>query len=105
VNYLIGGSILGEKPPVELGGENGPDSIKSKDEVVKFAKDSFAYLHRAAASVNEKNAAGSIKNPFGEGTATRLGMTVLVVSHVMDHYGQMVEYLRMNNIVPPASRQ
>jgi uncharacterized damage-inducible protein DinB len=105
VNYLIASAVLGEKAPVEIGGENGPDSVKSKDEIVKFAKDSFAYLHKAASSVNEKNAAGTIKNPFGEGTASRLGMTVLVVSHVMDHYGQMVEYLRMNGIVPPASRQ
>jgi uncharacterized damage-inducible protein DinB len=105
VNYLVGSAILGEKPPLELGGENGPDSVKTKDEIVKFAKDSFAYVHKAVASVNEQNAAGAIKSPFGEGMTTRLGMSVLIVGHVMDHYGQMVEYLRMNGIVPPASRQ
>lgn len=104
VNYIIGSSVLGEKAPVELGGENGPDAMKSKDEIIKFIKDSFAYLHKAAASVNEKNETGEIKNPFGEGTATRLGMTTLVAAHIMDHYGQMVEYLRMNGIIPPASR-
>jgi hypothetical protein len=105
VNYLVGSAILGEKPPIELGGENGPDSVKSKDEIVKFAKDSFAYVHKAVAGVNEQNAAGAIKSPFGEGMTTRLGMSVLIVGHVMDHYGQMVEYLRMNGIIPPASRQ
>jgi hypothetical protein len=26
------------------------------------------------------------------------------VAHAFDHYGQMVEYLRMNGIIPPASR-
>jgi len=34
----------------------------------------------------------------------RLAMATLVVGHCFDHYGQMVEYLRMNGIVPPASR-
>lgn len=105
VNYLVASAILGEKPPLDLGGENGPDSVKSKEEVVKFAKDSFAYVHKAVGSINEKNAAGAIKSPFGDGSTTRLSMAVLIVGHVMDHYGQMVEYLRMNGIIPPASRQ
>src|SRR6202167_3995416 len=45
VNYMIGASILEEKPPVELGGENGPDSVKTKADAVKFLKDSFTYVH------------------------------------------------------------
>ena len=106
VNYLIGASILGEKSPVDLGGENGPDSIKTKAEIMQFLKDSFAYAHKAAASVNEKNAVDPpIKSPFGEGTTTRLGMATLTVAHCFDHYGQMAVYLRMNGIIPPASRQ
>jgi hypothetical protein len=39
-----------------------------------------------------------------KGTATRLGLAVEVLMHTFDHYGQLVEYLRMNGIVPPASR-
>jgi hypothetical protein len=35
---------------------------------------------------------------------TRLQLAEDVVAHSYDHYGQMVEYLRMNRIVPPASR-
>jgi DinB superfamily len=105
VNYMVGAAILGEKAPVDTGGENGPDAIKSKADIVKFLKDSFAYMHKAVASVSEQNAVASIKSPFGEGTATRLGMSTLIVGHCFDHYGQMVEYLRMNGIVPPASRQ
>src|SRR5580704_1561952 len=104
VNYMIGASILVEKPPVELGGENGPDAIASKADIIKFLKESFAYLHKAAGSVNEKNLTDPIKSPFGEGKTTRLGMATLAVGHVFDHYGQMVEYLRMNGIIPPASR-
>jgi len=101
---MIGASILEEKPPVELGGENGPDSVKSKADAVRFLKDSFAYAHKAVATLNEGNLVTPIKSPFGEGMTTRLGMATLIVGHCFDHYGQMVEYLRMNNIVPPASR-
>src|SRR5690349_2093058 len=104
VNYLVAADMLGEKPPVELGGESGPDSIKTKADIVKFLKDSFAYVHKAAGAINEQNQLEAIKNPFGEGTATRLGMATLIVGHCFDHYGQMVVYLRSNGIVPPASR-
>jgi hypothetical protein len=104
VNYMVGAAILGEKPPVELGGENGPDSVKSKADIVKFLKDSFAYAHKAVDSINESNLVSPIKSPFGEGTTTRLGMATIIVGHCFDHYGQIVEYLRMNGIVPPASR-
>lgn len=104
VNYMFGASILEEKPPVELGGENGPDSITSKADIVKFTKDSFAYLHKALSSINDKNATDMIKSPFGNGKVTRLGIANIALWHPFDHYGQMVEYLRMNGIVPPASR-
>lgn len=104
VNYLVGAAILAEKPPIELGGENGPDAVKSKAEIVTFLKESFTYVHRAVASINDGNLLKPIKSPFGEGTTTRLGMATLIVGHCFDHYGQMVEYLRMNSIIPPASR-
>jgi uncharacterized damage-inducible protein DinB len=104
VNYMFGAAILEEKPPVELGSENGPDSLKTKADIMKFLKDSFAYVHKAAGTVNDGNLVTPIKSPFGEGTVTRLGMATLIVGHCFDHYGQMVEYLRMNGIVPPASR-
>jgi hypothetical protein len=104
VNYMVGAAILEEKPPVELGSENGPDSVKTKADIVKFIKDSFAYVHKAVGTINEGNLLNPIKSPFSENTVTRLGMATLVVAHCFDHYGQMVEYLRMNSIVPPASR-
>ncbi|HET7106820.1 MAG TPA: DinB family protein [Candidatus Acidoferrum sp.] len=105
VNYILGAAILGEKPPVELGGENGPDSIKTKAEIVKFIKDSFAYFHKAVGTVTEANLLAPVKNPFGEGMVTRLWLSTLNVGHCFDHYGQMAVYLRMNNTIPPASRQ
>jgi hypothetical protein len=102
VNYMVAAAILGEKPPVDLGGESGPDNIKSKAEIVKFIKDSYVYAHKAAATITAENATGEVQLPFGK--FTRMGLAILVTAHSFDHYGQMVEYLRMNGIVPPASR-
>jgi uncharacterized damage-inducible protein DinB len=103
-NYEFGGAILQEKPPVDFGGEEGPPSIKTKAEIVQFLKDSFTYMHKAVASMNEKNATESLKSPWGQNTITRLGVTTLTVAHIFDHYGQMVVYLRHNGIVPPMSK-
>ncbi len=103
-NYALAAGILGEKPPIELKGENGPDNITSKADVVKFLKDSFAYAHKAANSIDENNVLGLVQSPFGTNKVTRLGLAIGMISHPQDHYGQMVEYLRMNDIIPPASR-
>jgi len=103
VNYIFGSAILGEKPPVEVGGENGPDSVKSKAEIMTFLKDSFAYLHKALVSISDKNQLDEV-TLFGEMKVARLSAGSFSTAHPFDHYGQMVEYLRMNGIVPPASR-
>jgi hypothetical protein len=105
VNYMLGAAILSEKPPVALGDENGPDSIASKADVVEFLKDSFAYLHKSLNTLDEGNILGKVQSPFGSNKVTRLGLATLALGHPFDHYGQMVEYLRMNNIIPPASRK
>src|SRR3989475_12899920 len=50
VNYLIAAAILEEKPPVDTGGEKGPDAVASKADIMKFLKDSFTYVYKAAAT-------------------------------------------------------
>ena len=102
-NYFFGSGVLGEKPPAEAGGDNGPDNLKTKAEIVKFLNDSFAYLHKALASVTAQNQMDQIDSPFGR-KVPRLSLASFSLAHPMDHYGQMVVYLRMNGIVPPASR-
>jgi hypothetical protein len=104
VNYEVAAAILEEKPPAEIGDEAGPASVTSKAEIMKYLKDSFAYVHKAIATINEKNEVETVKSPFGEYKVSRLGLAVEIPAHGYDHYGQMVEYLRMNGIVPPASR-
>ena len=104
-NYELAAAILQVKPPIEIGDdESGPTSVKSKAEIVQFLKDSFAYLHKAVATINAQNEVESIKSPWGQNTVTRLGLTTLTVGHCFDHYGQMVVYLRHNGIIPPASK-
>jgi uncharacterized damage-inducible protein DinB len=105
VNYMFGAAILGEKPPVDTRDEEGPASMTSKAEIIKYLKDSFAYVHKAVETVNEKNLIEPVQGPFGVSTITRLGLSTAVGAHGFDHYGQMVEYLRMNGIIPPASRE
>ena len=104
VNYEVAAAILQQKPPIDLNGEAGPASITSKADIIRFLKDSFAYVHKAIATINETNLTDTVISPFGEGKFTRLGMASALSWHAYAHYGQMVVYLRMNGIVPPASR-
>jgi uncharacterized damage-inducible protein DinB len=104
VNYELAAALLEQKPPVDIGDESGPASLTSKAEIIKYLKDSFEYVHKALDTINEGNLTGTVKSPFGEGSVSRLGLAMSVASHGFDHYGQMVVYLRMNGIVPPASR-
>jgi hypothetical protein len=72
--------------------------LKTKAEIVQALKDSFTQAHAFVDAITPENA--FITTEHG----TRGGMAAFGIAHFMDHYGQMVEYLRMNGIVPPASR-
>ncbi|HKT68495.1 MAG TPA: hypothetical protein VJP83_03615, partial [Terriglobales bacterium] len=61
---------------------------------------SFALGHKAAATLTPEN----MLQPPEHSKSARLNLATFAVAHAFDHYGQMVEYLRMNGIVPPASR-
>ena len=104
-NNNFANAILGQKPAAD---ESGPDALKTKEQIVRYLKDSFAFLHKAFATITAENATTPLigangkprSGPFGN----RLGLALIGCWHPMDHYGQMVEYLRMNGIVPPESR-
>jgi hypothetical protein len=101
-NYRLWTNVTGEQMPANIKGPNGPDELKTKDEIIKFLKDSFAVGHRAAQTITAQNALEEI--PWFRGKAPRLFVASAVLIHAADEYGQMIEYLRMNGIVPPASR-
>jgi uncharacterized damage-inducible protein DinB len=98
-NYFFASKILGEKPPVDPKALQG---LTSKDDLLKAAADSFAYAHKAIASITPENAYVSIDGV--DGMHTRSVVASFISAHGYDHYGQMVEYLRMNGIVPPGSK-
>ncbi|MGA9308585.1 MAG: DinB family protein, partial [Candidatus Sulfotelmatobacter sp.] len=78
VNYMFGAAILGEKVPVDVGDESGPASLKTKAEIMTYLKESFAYVHKAILTINDKNLVEPMKSPFGEGTVTRLSLATSV---------------------------
>lgn len=105
VNYQVAAAILGEKVPAEAAEDDGPAAMTAKGEIVGFVKGSFTYAHKALGTLTDQNALEPIKSPWGSGTTSRLALSGILLGHVFDHYGQMVVYLRMNGIVPPASRK
>src|SRR3954466_14912217 len=102
-NYLIWSPITGDKAPDTANEGKGPDSMRSKADIIKFLKESFAFGHKAVATLNASNLVQPITSSSGKPT-TRLFLATFAAAHVFDHYGQVLEYLRMNGIVPPASR-
>lgn len=99
-NYFLWLPLTGDKPPMDLGTGNGPEALKTKADIIRFLKDSFALGHKAAATLTTEN---MLQNPE-RSKSPRLYLATFGVAHAYDHYGQMVEYLRMNGIIPPASR-
>jgi uncharacterized damage-inducible protein DinB len=99
-NYFIWTPITGDKVPENIKDGNGPADVKTKADIIKFLKDSFALGHKAAATLTAEN---MLQTP-GHSKSSRLRLTTFGVEHAFDHYGQMVVYLRMNGIVPPASQ-
>jgi hypothetical protein len=74
--------------------------LTEKADLVKALKDSFAAAHAAIATLTPENA----WEHAGRGPDnTRAEQAIYIVAHARDHYGQLVEYIRMNGIVPPAS--
>jgi hypothetical protein len=104
VNFMLWAPMVGEKPPVDINKGDGPDSMTSKADIVKYLKDSYAMGHRAAKSLTAENVVEVMPSPFGPRPIPRLFAGTFGVAHGFDHYGQIVEYLRMNGIIPPASR-
>lgn len=105
--YAVSAAVLGEKNPTDMGkNENGPATLKSKEQIVKYLKDSIAYGQKAMATLTAKNLTGLVPAYWSaEQKVARLAMANVAIWHSWDHYGQMVVYARMNGIIPPASRR
>jgi uncharacterized damage-inducible protein DinB len=101
-NFAFSAELDGKTPQPGCD-KDQPVSIKMRAEILTYLRDSFAALKKSIAAINDKNRFDPIEGPYA-GPNTRLGLAEACVWHVADHYGQLVIYLRMNGIVPPASR-
>ena len=94
--------IEGKTPPT--GCENGgPSKAATKIELIQYLRDSFEYGNKVIDMINQDPLA-RVEGRYA-GPSTRLGIAVIAVWHITDHYGQLVEYLRMNAIVPPPTQR
>jgi hypothetical protein len=105
-NYILAAAALGEESPAGAGDEVGPESIRTKTEILNYLKGSFIHLSKAIEAVGLTNPPvnASPISPLKRSEVTRSALIVESLMHIYDHYGQLVEYLRMNGVVPPASR-
>ena len=105
-NHILAAAALGEEPPTDAGDEVGPEAVRTKGEILNYLNGSFAHLSRAIEAIGQTNVPvnPSPISPLRKGEVTRSALVVESLMHACDHYGQMVEYLRMNGVVPPASR-
>jgi hypothetical protein len=96
-NYSYASAVGGMKPDVDV---KALANIKDKDAAVAALEASFVFAHKAFATLTAQNAFESVR-----GVQTRASLAAGLITHAFDHYGQLVEYLRMNGIIPPASRK
>ena len=102
-NFAFFNEIEGKTPPDSCE-KGGPAPAKTKAELLQYLRDSFAYGNKVLATINAQNAMDRVEGRYG-GPNTKLGMPVIAVWHIADHYGQIVYYLRLNGIVPPPTQQ
>ena len=105
-NYILAAAALGEQPLADAGDELGPETVRTKAEILNYLNGSFAQLYRATEAIGQliPSVNASPISPLKQDEVTRSALIVESLMHAYDHYGQMVEYLRMNGVVPPASR-
>jgi hypothetical protein len=102
-NFAFAAELDGQKPP-DACDKGGPSPAKTKKELLVYLRDSFLAIRKSLGAIDSKNMYDPIEGPYA-GPNTRIGLADLVIWHNADHYGQILLYLRLNGIIPPASRE
>ena len=76
-------------------------TAKTKEEIIAAVKTAFAYCDATYAKMTDASATEVV--PFFGRQSTRLGIMDFNIAHTMEHYGNLVTYMRLKNIVPPSS--
>jgi uncharacterized damage-inducible protein DinB len=95
--YLFCSIALGEKNPAP----KIEQTKTSKADLIAALKDAFAYCDKAYDGMTDASATEMVKL-FGN-DAPKLGVLTVNNMHNMEHYGNLVTYMRLKNIVPPTS--
>ena len=101
-NFSIWSPLTGDPLPSGIKSVNGPEELRTKAGIIKFLKDSFDLGHKAIATLTAANATEMV--PFRGMRLPRIDLAFYALTHASNHYGQMVIYLRMSGVIPPASR-
>jgi uncharacterized damage-inducible protein DinB len=102
-NFAFFNEIEGKTPP-EGCERGGPSKAQTKTELLQYLRESFEYGNKVLATINAQNALDRVNGRYAAPN-TKLGVAVAAVWHISDHYGQLVEYLRMNGVVPPSTQR
>jgi uncharacterized damage-inducible protein DinB len=81
------------------------DRATSKADVMKAMADTFDYGIAILKEQTDQTMIGTVAGPPWMGPSTRARIFEFLVGHTQDTYGQMVVYLRLNGLVPPASQR
>ena len=96
-NYAIASNIVGKSPEVDL---KEVGALKTKPEILNALAASFIAVHKAVATITVENQNDFVDDIGVGSNQSKVSEAAWVAVHGFDHYGQMVEYLRMNGIVP-----
>ena len=97
--YVFCSITLGEKnPALKI-----EQTKTSKADLIAALKDSFAYCDKAYDGMTDASATQMVKLRGND--TPKLGVLTVNNMHDMEHYGNLVTYMRMKNIVPPSSEQ
>ena len=97
-NYMICGAAGGTKGP----GTDAEKTLSSKADLSKAVADSFAFCDKVIAGLDDAKAMEVVK--FFTGPSPRAMVLAFNTSHLNEHYGNLVTYMRLNKIVPPSSQ-
>jgi hypothetical protein len=94
-------AVAGEKPP--MGGFDGSieKSTTTKAALQKALASGFAYCDKVYAGTSDSTAAVMVKGFWGE--LPKLSVLDFNTAHDFEHYGNIVTYMRLKDIVPPSS--
>jgi uncharacterized damage-inducible protein DinB len=95
-NYRYMAQAAGEQPPVDVA---AIDQLKGRDEIVKALNESYEYGAKVWAGMDEKKAMEMVPGRGGQQQMRWTPILGVIVDN-MDHYGNLVVYVRLNGMVP-----